>query len=110
MRVSTRDLTLAGLAQGLTPAGYCRRGVPAIYFGDAAMEKPMSTSKIPQTDSIEELARFWDQHDLTDFEDELEEVPEPIFEREAVVKVPLPFTEAETLKQLAESKGVRDVD
>ena len=70
----------------------------------------MSASKIPQTDSIEELARFWDQHDLTDFEDELKEVPEPIFEREAVVKVQLPRTEAETLKQLAQSKGVRDAD
>ena len=46
------------------------------------MEEPMSTSKIPHTDSIEELARFWDHHDLTDFEAELEEVPaETVFER-----------------------------
>jgi hypothetical protein len=36
----------------------------------------MNCPKIPQTDSIEELARFWDAHDLTDFEDELEEVTE----------------------------------
>ena len=41
----------------------------------------MSSRKIPQTDSIEELARFWDTHDLTDFEDQLEEVTEPVFER-----------------------------
>jgi hypothetical protein len=34
------------------------------------MEKPMKTPKIPHTDSIAELARFWDTHDLTDFEDE----------------------------------------
>ena len=32
----------------------------------------MKNKKIPQTDSIEELAQFWDLHDLTDFEDELE--------------------------------------
>jgi hypothetical protein len=36
--------------------------------------------KLPQTDSIEELARFWDTHDLTAFEDQLEEVTEPVFE------------------------------
>jgi hypothetical protein len=36
--------------------------------------------KIPETDSVEELARFWDTHDLTDFEDELEEVSEPVFD------------------------------
>ena len=41
----------------------------------------MSTSRIPHTDSIEELARFWDRCDLTDFEAELEEVPaEEVFD------------------------------
>jgi phage terminase large subunit-like protein len=28
-------------------------------------------SKIPQIDSVAELARFWDTHDLTDYEDEV---------------------------------------
>ncbi len=37
----------------------------------------MKPKKIPQTDSTRELAEFWDTHDLTDFEDELEEVHEP---------------------------------
>ncbi len=41
----------------------------------------MSHTKIPNTDSIEELAQFWQTHDLTDFEDELEEVTEPVFAR-----------------------------
>ncbi len=36
---------------------------------------------LPQTDSIQELAKFWDTHDLTDFENDLEEVTEPVFER-----------------------------
>lgn len=33
----------------------------------------MSDRMIPKTDSVEELAQFWDTHDLTDFEDELED-------------------------------------
>lgn len=41
----------------------------------------MNTSSIPQTDSIRELAEFWDTHDVTDFDDQLEEVLEPVFER-----------------------------
>jgi hypothetical protein len=45
------------------------------------MEKPMTTRKLPKTDSIQELARFWDAHDVTDFQDELEEVTEPVFGR-----------------------------
>lgn len=45
------------------------------------MGKPMNIADIPQTDSIQELARFWDTHDLTGFEDLLEEVSEPVFER-----------------------------
>lgn len=48
----------------------------------------MSNPKIPQTDSIQELAQFWQTHDVTDFEDELEEVTEAIFERkEEIVSV-----------------------
>ena len=41
----------------------------------------MNHQQIPDTDSIEELARFWDTHDLTDFEDQLEEVSGPVFVR-----------------------------
>jgi len=66
----------------------------------------MSTEKIIQTDSISELARFWDTHDLTDFEQELIEVPEPVFERETMVSIHLPLAEAEAVKQIAKSKGV----
>ncbi len=40
----------------------------------------MSDLKIPDTESINELAQFWDKHDLTDFEDQLEEVNESVFE------------------------------
>ncbi len=61
---------------------------------------------MPQTDSIQELARFWDEHDLTDFEDQLEEVPEPVFERGAVVRLYLEADEAEALAEIARAKGV----
>lgn len=73
-----------------------------------ALEKTMKTAKLPQTDSIEELARFWDTHDLTDFEEQLEEVTEPVFERksETVMTIHLPPQEAETVKRIAESKGI----
>ena len=36
--------------------------------------------KIPVTDSIHELAAFWDTHDITDFSEKLEEVTEHVFE------------------------------
>ena len=66
----------------------------------------MNTDKIPQTDSIQELARFWDAYDLTDFEAELEEVTEPVFERETEVRIHLPPKEAEAIHNLAKSQGV----
>ena len=63
----------------------------------------MKHSKIPQTDSIQELAQFWDTHDLTDFEDELEEVTEPVFETKVTVR--LNPDEAEVVKTLANARG-----
>jgi hypothetical protein len=69
-------------------------------------------SMMPQTDSIAELARFWDTHDVTDFEDELEEVGETVFDREdhTVMRVRLQPEEAEALRRLAKSKGVKDAE
>jgi len=66
----------------------------------------MTPKRMPQTDSIEELARLWDAHDLTDFEEELEGVPGPVFEPETVVKVHLSASEAEAVQRMAETKGV----
>lgn len=70
----------------------------------------MKNPKIPQTDSIEELARFWDMHDLTDFEDELEEVTGPVFERQTVVKVHLQPREIGAVREIAKAKGVGSAD
>jgi predicted DNA binding CopG/RHH family protein len=66
----------------------------------------MKKSKLPKTDWIQKLAEFWDTHDLTDFEDELEEVAEPVFVRGAAIKVPLESREVKAVEQMAQAKGV----
>ena len=43
-------------------------------------EDQLIWKRILQTDSIEELAHFWDTHDVTDFDTELEVVDEPVFD------------------------------
>jgi hypothetical protein len=74
------------------------------------MGKPMINSNIPQTDSIHELAKFWDAHDLTDFAEELEEVHEPVFERKNAIEVLLEPQEAQAVQQIAESTGIDSAD
>jgi hypothetical protein len=74
------------------------------------MEKAMSARKLPKTDSIHELAKFWDTHDLTDFQDELQEVTEPVFVRETPIQVYLQPSEAEAVQQIAQSKGVSQAE
>ena len=54
---------------------------------------------LPQRDSVQELAQFWDTHDLTEFADELEEVLEPVFERETIVEIHLSPKEAEKVEE-----------
>ena len=68
------------------------------------MKESMSRTNIPQTDSIQELADFWDTHDLTDFEDELEEVNEPVFD--TLVSIELAPEEFEVIERLAKSRGI----
>ena len=70
----------------------------------------MRKEHIPQTDSITELAEFWDSHDITDFEDELEEVKEPVFERRKVLKIKLEPDEAGEIERLAKSRGISGTD
>ena len=62
--------------------------------------------QIPTTDSIQELATFWQHHDVTNFEDELEEVPEPVFQRAHVVGVPLTGDEHKAVRDVAASRGL----
>jgi predicted DNA binding CopG/RHH family protein len=74
------------------------------------MTKAMKPQKIPETDSIVGLAKFWDTHDLTDFENQLEEVREPVFQRrpDTVIPVRLRRQEVEALKRSAKARGVRE--
>jgi len=65
-----------------------------------------NNKKIPKTNSIQELANFWDSHDLTDFEDQLEEIKEPVFERETVLNISFKPKEAEAVSQIATSRGI----
>ena len=74
------------------------------------MEETMKTRRLPQTDSIKELARFWDSHDLADFEDQLEEVTEPVFERRTVIPLNLESAEAKAVRKIAKTKGVPDAE
>lgn len=70
----------------------------------------MKTPHLPNTDSIQELAQFWDTHDLTDFEDELEEVTDPVFEPATVIPLNLESEEAEAVRRIAEARGIADAE
>ena len=70
----------------------------------------MKTQHLPKTDSIQELAQFWDTHDLTDFEDELEEVTDRVFEPSTVIPLNLESDEAEAVRRIAEAKGIADAE
>ena len=74
------------------------------------MEKPITNPKIPNTDSIAELAQFWQDHDLTDFEDQLEEVTETVFERKEMMVIPLAPQEIEVIQKIAKAQGIDLVD
>ncbi len=68
----------------------------------------MNNQQLPHTDSIQELAEFWDTHDLADFEGELEEVKEPVFQRDTRISIRLESAEAQAVHEAARSKGVAD--
>jgi hypothetical protein len=70
----------------------------------------MKTARLLHTDSIKELARFWDTHDLTDFEDQVEEVTEPVFERRTVIPLNLESAEAKAVRKIARTKGVPEAE
>jgi hypothetical protein len=74
------------------------------------LEETMKSQRIPDTDSIEELAKFWDTHDLTDFGDQLEEVRRRVFKRrnESTVAIDLTPKEAQDLKRLADFEGTQE--
>ena len=73
------------------------------------MEEEMRSQRIPKTDSIEELARFWDAHDITDFEEQLEEVTESVFARRGYqVTIRLDERESEAVRRIASTRGIEE--
>jgi len=67
-------------------------------------------SHLPETDSISELAAFWQTHDLTDFEAELAEVSEPAFTRSEQLAVQLSPADAATPHVMASKEHISEVD
>ena len=70
----------------------------------------MKSQRIPNTDSIDELAQFWDNHNLTDFEDQLEEIHTRVFVRgkEATFAIALTPEEVQALRRIARTQGVKE--
>jgi hypothetical protein len=71
------------------------------------MEEIMIKQKIPATDSIQELARFWDNHDITDFDEALEEIAEPVFMKERDIHLHLNQEEMQSLERLARQRELK---
>ncbi len=70
----------------------------------------MKTRPLPRMDSVREMARFWDCHDLTDFEEHLEEITEPVFEPRNIIPLCLEPAEAQAVHRLARTQGVPDAE
>lgn len=68
----------------------------------------MTKRELPKIDSISELAYFWDKHDITDFEDLLEEVTEPVFSKGKDIQVHLEQDEMQSLEKLAHQRGLKN--
>lgn len=65
----------------------------------------MNKKRLPKIDSLRRLAKFWDTHDSTDFEDELEEVADSVFVRSVPVRICLDAEKADAVRALAQAKG-----
>ena len=70
----------------------------------------MKKEKIPQTDSIKEIADFWDTHDITNYTNELEEVHEQIFDNSKEVSIKLDSNEIDEIEKLAKGRGISNAD
>lgn len=68
----------------------------------------MKTHKMPTFKNDEELAKFWDTHDLTDFWDELEVVNDAVFEKskKRTISLRLDQERIKFLKRLAHQLGL----
>jgi predicted DNA binding CopG/RHH family protein len=67
-------------------------------------------SHLPTTDSITELAAFWQTHDPTDYEDELIQVSEPVFHHAERISVRLAAEDISALRKTARRERVSEAD
>lgn len=65
---------------------------------------------LPTTDSISELAAFWQVNDLTDFEDELVEISEPVFQRAEQISIRLASEDISALRRRARREHLSEAD
>ncbi|EIC23758.1 hypothetical protein [Thiorhodovibrio frisius] len=56
---------------------------------------------LPQTDSVSELAAFWQTHEVVDFENDLTEVVEPVFQRTEQITIPFSQQQLRALRTRA---------
>jgi hypothetical protein len=63
---------------------------------------------IPNTDSIFELAEFWQAHDITDFESELEEVTTPVFQHAPQAQIVLSVSDAQAVRTRARQAQISE--
>ena len=66
----------------------------------------MTKNELPNTDSIKELANFWDEHDITDFVDSREEVKGRVFNKGKEINIHLNQDEFESIEKLAHQNGL----
>jgi len=72
------------------------------------VEKKMK--RLPTTDSISELAAFWQVHDLTDIEEELVEISEPVFRRADAISIRLASEDISALRRRARREHLSEAD
>lgn len=70
----------------------------------------MTRPALPKTDSIEALARFRDERDLTDFTASLEEAPAGTFDKGTELHLSLSREELSAIRSEARQRGLSDVE
>lgn len=68
----------------------------------------MKKVKVPRTDSIKELAKFFETHDTTEIEDEVHEVTGPICIPRNSILVHLEPRQTAAVKKLAKAEGISE--
>jgi len=63
-------------------------------------------NKIPEFNNLKEMANFWDDHDLSNFEDEFQEAPDIKFDIKNRRYLPISLEMYEKMEAIAQKKSV----